>query len=52
MKECGTREAIVVIRTLQERCLEHYQDDVCHVDFEKAFDKVNWKILMETLKNI
>ena len=52
-KGCGTREAIAVIRTLQERCLEHDQDAyVCYVDFEKAFDRVNWKILMVTLKNI
>ena len=52
-KRCGTREAIVVIRTLQERCLEHDQDVyVCYVDFEKAFDRVNWLIQMETLKNI
>ena len=43
----------MVIRTLQERCLEHDQDVyVCYVDFEKAFDRVNWEILMETLKNI
>ena len=49
-KGCGTREAIAVIRTLQERCLEHDQDAyVCYVDFEKAFDRVNWKILMVTL---
>ena len=42
-----------MIRTLQERCLEHDQDVyVCYVDFEKAFDRVNWEILMETLKNI
>ena len=33
-KGCGTREAIAVIRTLQERCLEHDQDVyVCYVDF-------------------
>ena len=52
-KGCGTTEAIAVIRTLQERCLEHDQDVyVCYVDFEKAFDRVNWKILMVTLKNI
>ena len=50
-KRCGTREAIAVTRTLQERCLEHDQDQVfvCYVDFEKAFDRVNWKILMVTL---
>ena len=45
------KEAIAVIRTLQERCLEHDQDVyVCYVDFEKAFDRVNWEILMEQVK--
>ena len=45
---CGTRDAIVTLRMLYERCLEHDQTVfVCFVDYEKAFDRVNWTKLME-----
>ena len=43
-KGCGTRDAIGVMRMLCERSLELNNDVyVCFVDFEKAFDRVNWK---------
>ena len=49
----GTREAIAVLRVLGERRLQHGKDTyICFVDYEKAFDRVNWCKLMETLKKI
>jgi hypothetical protein len=52
-KGCGTREAIGVMRMLCERSLEMDNDVfVCFVDFEKAFDRVNWVKMMEVLKKI
>jgi hypothetical protein len=50
-KGVGTREAIAVVRTMAERSIEHDQDVyVCFVDYEKAFDRVDWTKLMEILK--
>ena len=50
---CGTREAIGVLRTLCERNIEFNNEIyICFVDFEKAFDRVNWRLLMDTLKKI
>jgi hypothetical protein len=50
---CGTREAIGVLRTLCERSLEHDNDVfICFVDFEKAFDRVDWIKLLQILKNV
>ena len=52
-KGYGTRDAIGVLRTLCERSLEHGKDVyICFVDFEKAFDRVNWVKLMQILKSI
>ena len=42
-KGCGTRDAIGIMRVLCEWSLEHGNDVyICFVDFEKAFDRVNW----------
>jgi len=50
---CGTRDAIGVMRMLCERSLEHGNDVyICFVDFEKAFDRVNWVKMMSTLRNL
>jgi hypothetical protein len=41
------------MRVVCERSLEHWNDVyVCFVDFEKAFDRVNWVKMMETLKGL
>jgi len=50
---CGTREAIGVVRTLCERSIEHGNDlFFCFVDFEKAFDRVDWVKMMQILQSI
>ena len=49
----GTRDAVGVMRCLSERSIEFNQDlYVCFIDYEKAFDRVNWRKLMEILQNI
>ena len=49
----GTRDAIAAMRVLYERSLEHNKKVyVCFVDYEKAFDRVDWTKLMEILCNI
>ena len=46
-------DAIGVMRLLGVRSIELKKDVfVCFVDFEKAFDRVNWTKLMEILKQI
>jgi hypothetical protein len=50
---CGTRDAIGVMRMLCERSMEYGNKIfICFVDFEKAFDRVNWVKMMETLKTL
>ena len=50
---CGTREAIGVMRALCERNLEFGNDlFICFVDFEKAFDRVDWVMMLDILKSI
>ena len=45
-KGCGTRDAIGVMRMIWERSLEFGNNVyICFVDFEKAFDTVNWERL-------
>ena len=52
-KGCGTRDAIGVMRMLCERSIEHGNDvHICFVDFEKAFDRVNWVKMMSALKSL
>jgi exonuclease III len=52
-KGCGTRDAIGVVRTLCDRSLEYGNDVyICFVDFEKAFDRVNWVKMMSILKDL
>ncbi len=52
-KGLGTREAIGVLRQICERNLEHNRDVyVCYVDYEKAFDRVNWSKMMDILQDI
>src|SRR6476469_1681349 len=52
-KGCGTRNAIGVMRMICERSLE-FGNNVysCFVDFEKAFDRVNWEKMMKVLQSI
>jgi len=49
----GTREAIGMIRIIAERTLELDEElCVCFIDWQKAFDCVNWTKLMQILKRI
>src|SRR6476619_3122046 len=52
-KGCGTRDAIRVMRMICERRLEFGNNVyICFVDFEKAFDRVNWEKMMKVLQSI
>ena len=52
-KGCGTRDVIGVMRVLCERSLEHGNEVyICFVDFEKAFDRVNWVKMLRVLKSL
>ena len=49
----GTRDAIGALRMLTERSLEHKQEVyICFVDYEKAFDRVHWKKLINALRRM
>jgi len=49
----GTRDATAAMRVLCDRSLEHNNKVyVCYVDYEKAFDRVNWDKLMTVLKRL
>src|SRR5688572_27214081 len=51
IKGRGTRDAIGSLRVLAERSLEHGQEVyICFVDYEKAFDRVDWRKLMTALR--
>src|SRR3989442_14294701 len=52
-KGCGKRDSVGVMRTLCERSLECGNEVyICFVDFEKAFDRVNWVKMFEILKSL
>src|SRR6476469_8097283 len=52
-KGCGTRDAIGVMRMIYERSLVFGNNVyICFVDFEKAFDRVNWEKMMKVLQSI
>ena len=49
----GTRDAIGSLRVLTERSCEIGKDVyICFVDYEKAFDRVDWKKLMKALRRV
>ena len=50
---CGNRKAIGVMRLLCEKLLDRGKEVfICFVDYEKAFDRVNWGKMMDTLKKL
>ena len=52
-KGCGSREALGVMRMLCEKVLDHGKEVfICFVDYEKAFDRVKWVKMMDTLKRL
>ena len=47
----GTRNLIGMLRIISERTLEIEEElSVCFIDWQKAFDRVNWTKLMQILK--
>jgi len=49
----GIRDARGALRVMYERSLEcHKKVYICCVDFEKAFDRVNWYKLMTILQGM
>ena len=52
-KGLGTRDAIAALSILSERAMEFNQEVlVAFIDYEKAFDRVEWSKLMEIMKDI
>jgi len=49
----STRDAIATLRVMGERSLQHGKDlRICFVDYEKVFDRVDWRKMMWMLKDI
>jgi len=47
----GTRDAFGMLRIILERTLETDEElSVCFIDWQKAFDRINWTKLMQILK--
>jgi len=47
----GTRDIIGMMRIIAERTLEIEEEQcICFIDWQKAFDRVNWTKLMQILK--
>ena len=52
-KGMGTRDAIGTLRVLTERSCQNGQDVyICFVDYEKAFDRVDWRRLLHALRRM
>src|SRR6476661_4753642 len=52
-KGCGMRDAIGVMRMICKRSLKFGNNVyICFVDFEKAFDRVNWEKMTKVLQSI
>jgi hypothetical protein len=50
-KEKGTRDAIGMLRIISQQTLDIGEDIcICFIDWQKAFDRVKWRKLMEILK--
>ena len=49
----GTRDAVGMMRIIAERILEIGEElCVCFIEWQKAFDRVNWTKLIQILKRI
>jgi len=48
---CGTKDAIAAVRELCERNLEYNNKIFVCVDYEKAFDRIDWVKLLDILSN-
>uniref|UniRef100_A0A8D8X5H0 Craniofacial development protein 2 n=1 Tax=Cacopsylla melanoneura TaxID=428564 RepID=A0A8D8X5H0_9HEMI len=49
----GTREAILALRLITEECMRVNKPVyIAFVDLQKAFDNVNWNLMMDILKEI
>ena len=49
----GTRDVIAALCLLYERKLEYNNKVyVCYIDYEKAFDRIDWTKLMTILQNV
>src|SRR6218665_3502219 len=49
----GTRDAIGTLRVLTERSIQNGQDVyICFADYEKAFDRVEWRRLLHALRRM
>ena len=46
----GSRDAIGMMRIIAERTMEVDELCICFIDWQKAFDRVNWTKLMQILK--
>src|SRR6218665_463743 len=52
-KGMGTRDAIGTLRVLTEKSIQNGQDVyICFVDYEKAFDRVEWRRLVHALRRM
>jgi len=52
-EELGQEMQLQLMRVIQERGIEHNQTVyVSFVDYEKAYDRINWKKMKEILKNM